>query len=138
MTGKMGRPRDARATDLPINGAEEGNMQDDTTIRVIKRADIEWSEAARNPEETDPPGDIFTAFEAPPFSVGFWQRDVQRRRFERPYHEMAYIIEGEVEITTEAGEVVHAGPGDVLITPKGSKGYWRSLSPVRKFWAILE
>ena len=31
-----------------------------------------------------------------------------------------------------------SGPGDILITPKGSKGYWRNLSPVKKFWAIFE
>jgi uncharacterized cupin superfamily protein len=113
-------------------------VSDKTAIRVVKPASVVWSEASRNPEETDPPGDSFTAFEKPPFSVGFWQRDVQRRHFERPYHEIAYIIEGEVEITTETDEVVHARPGDVLITPQGSKGYWKSLSPVRKVWAIFE
>ena len=31
-----------------------------------------------------------------------------------------------------------AGPGDVLITPKGSKGYWKNLCPVKKFWAIYD
>ena len=109
-----------------------------TAIRVVKPSDVVWSEAFRGPEETDPPGSEFTAFEAGPFSTGLWQRDVQRRRFERPHHEIAYIIEGEVEVTCEDGQVVKAGPGDVLITPKGSSGYWRSLSPVKKFWAIFE
>ncbi len=72
------------------------------------------------------------------FSTGLWQRDVQRRHFERPYHEIAFIIEGEVEVTDDDGNVVTAGPGDILITPKGSKGYWKSLKPVKKFWAIYE
>ena len=36
------------------------------------------------------------------------------------------------------GTVHRAGPGDVLVTPKGSKATWRALSPVKKFWAIYE
>ena len=112
--------------------------ESDTVIRVVKPSDVVWSEAWRGPDETDPPGDEFTAFETAPFSTGLWQRDVQRRPFERPYHEIAFIIEGEVEVTREDGQVVKAGPGDILITPKGSKGYWRNLSPVKKFWAIFE
>ena len=39
---------------------------------------------------------------------------------EPPYHEIAVIIEGEVEIEEAGGTVHRAGPGDVLITPKGS------------------
>ncbi len=117
-------------------------MSDDTTpqIRVIKPADVVWSEAARNPEETDPPGGESTAAASPDgkFSVGYWQRDVQRRPFVRPYHEVALILEGEVEIELDDGTVLHAGPGDILDTPKGSGGFWRSLKPVRKLWAIYE
>lgn len=109
-------------------------------IRVIKPKDVQWSEAARNPEETDPPGEEFTAALSPDekFSTGFWQRDLQRRPIVRPYHEVAYIIAGEVEVTLENGTVLHAGPGDILDTPKGSKGFWQNLTPVRKFWAIYE
>jgi uncharacterized cupin superfamily protein len=109
-------------------------------IRVIKPDDVVWSEAARNPEETDPPGGEFTATASPDgkFSIGYWQCDVQRRHFVRPYHEVAFIIEGEVEIELDDGTVVRAGPGDILDTPKGSSGYWRSLAPVRKLWSIYE
>jgi uncharacterized cupin superfamily protein len=110
------------------------------SVRVIKPPDVQWTEAARNPEETDPPGVEFTAGLSPDqkFSAGFWQRDVQRRPFERPYHEIAYIIEGEVEVRLDDGTVLRAGPGDILDTPKGSKGFWQNLSPVRKFWAVYE
>ena len=72
------------------------------------------------------------------FSFGLWKRDVQRRHFERPYHEVAYIIEGEVEVTDDDGEVHVAGPGDILITPKGSTGFWKNLTPVKKVWGIYE
>lgn len=109
-------------------------------IRVIKPEHIEWQEAMRYPEETDPPGQEFTAAKSADdkFSFGLWQREVQRRYFERPYHEIAYILEGEVEITDDGGEVYVAGPGDIVITPMGSKGYWKNLSPVKKVWGIYE
>lgn len=114
------------------------STEPDTTIRVVKPTDVVWSEASRGPEENDPAGSESTSFEVGPFSTGMWKRDVQRRPFVRPYHEVAFILEGEVEIVRDDGEVVRAGPGDILITPKGSKGHWRNVSPVRKFWAIFE
>ena len=114
------------------------STQTDTAIKVVTPADVTWSEASRGPEEKEPPGVQFTAFEDGPFSTGFWQRDEQARPIVRPYHEIAYIISGEVEVTTGDGTVIHAGPGDILITPKGCTGYWKNLSPVRKFWAIFE
>lgn len=116
-------------------------MGDETPqIRVIGPGDVVWSEAARGPQETEAPGREFVAAGSPDgkFSVGYWERDAQLRPFERPYHEVAYIISGRVEIELEDGSVVKAGPGDILDTPKGSKGYWRNVEPVRKVWAILE
>ncbi|MBN2204527.1 MAG: DUF861 domain-containing protein [Thermoleophilia bacterium] len=112
----------------------------DTSIRVIKPVDIAWDEAMRYAEETDPPGQEFTAARSADdkFSFGLWQRDVQRRHFERGYHEIAYILEGQVEVTDDDGEVHVAGPGDILVTPKGSKGYWKNLTPVKKVWGIYE
>ena len=94
-----------------------------TKIRVIKPQDITWEEAMRYPEETDPAGKEFTATQSmdDKFSTGLWQCDVQRRHFERPYHEIAFIIEGEVEITDDDGNVVTAGPGDILITPTAAR-----------------
>ena len=113
-------------------------MKAESAISVFKPLEGDWTEAARNPEETDPPGRSCTAFDRNGFSVGFWERDVQRRHFVRPYHEVAYIIEGDVEITLEDGEVLRAGAGDILVTPKGSRGFWRNLSPVRKCWAVFD
>jgi uncharacterized cupin superfamily protein len=112
----------------------------DTRIRVIKADDVIWEEAMAGSDEADPPGREFTAAMSADdrFSFGLWKRDVQQRHFERPYHEVAYILEGEVEVTDDDGEVHVAGPGDILITPKGSTGYWRNLTPVKKVWGIYE
>jgi len=109
-----------------------------TAVSVVKAGQAVWTPAWSGPEEAEPPGSESTSFETGPFSTGLWQRYEQDRDFERPYHEVAFIIEGEVEVDCGDGQVVRAGPGDILITPKGSKGHWRNLSPVKKFWAIFE
>ena len=112
----------------------------DTRIRVIKADEVIWEEAMAGSDEAEPPGQEFTAAMSADdkFSFGLWKRDVQQRHFERPYHEVAYIIEGQVEVTDAEGEVHVAGPGDILITPKGSTGFWRNLTPVKKVWGIYE
>ena len=109
-------------------------------IRVIKPEELVWEEAMTYPEEKDPPGRESVAAQSGDerFSCGVWERDVQRRYFERPYHEIAYIIEGEVEVTDGDGNLFVAGPGDILVTPQGSSGYWKSLGPVKMFWAVYE
>ncbi len=111
-----------------------------TRISVIKPEDMIWEEAMHRPDETEAPGQELTAAHSADdkFSFGLWRRDAQSRHFERSYHEIAYIIEGQVEITDDDGEVLVAGPGDILITPQGSKGYWKNLSPVKKVWGIYE
>jgi hypothetical protein len=111
-----------------------------TRIRVIRPEDIRWQPAKRYPEETDPPGEEFTAATSADdkFSFGLWRRAVQRRHFERQYHEVAFILEGEVEITDDDGEVLVAGPGDIVVTPLGCTGYWKNLTPVKKVWAAYE
>jgi uncharacterized cupin superfamily protein len=109
-----------------------------TAIRLVRPSDVTWEEAPRGEQEKEPPGAEFTAFVDGAFSTGFWRRNEQDRPIVRPYHEIAYIIEGDVEVTTDDGSIIHAGPGDILITPKGCTGHWKNLSPVRKFWAIFE
>ena len=75
----------------------------DTRIRVIKADEVIWEEAMIDHDEADPPGRECTAAVSADdkFSFGLWKRDVQRRHFERPYHEVAYIIEGQVEVTDD-------------------------------------
>jgi len=101
---------------------------------------VQWEEAMAGADEIDPPGQEFTAATSDDdkFSFGLWRRETQNRRFERPYHEIAFILEGEVEITDDDGSVHVAGAGDIVVTPQGSIGYWKNLTPVKKVWAIYE
>jgi hypothetical protein len=64
------------------------------------------------------------------------RREPETGMFDREYHEVACMIEGDVEIETDDGRLLRAGAGDVIVTPEGSSGLWRALTPVRKFWAV--
>lgn len=116
-------------------------MSYEPNIRVIKAdQDLGWEVIPTEHGDPNPPGEEVLLFRSGDamFSFGEWKRVPETGAMEPPYHEIAVIIEGEVEIHEPDGTVHHAGPGDVLITPKGSKAVWKALSPVRKFWAIYK
>jgi uncharacterized protein len=111
----------------------------DPAIRVVHADDpLEWSVIPVEPGDPNEPGEETVVFRSGDgrFSFGLWQRAPEEGPMEPPYHEIAVIIEGEVEITEADGTVHRAAPGDVLITPKGSTATWKALSSVKKFWAV--
>ncbi|HEY2803192.1 MAG TPA: cupin domain-containing protein [Actinomycetota bacterium] len=109
-------------------------------VRVIRSDEQQWDEVPRPEGDTAPPGEEFVAFRSDDaaFSTGMWRRAPEEGPMEPPYHEIAFIVEGEVEVTDEEGFVHRAGPGDILVTPNGTKAVWRALSPVKKFWAVYK
>ncbi|MGZ4533439.1 MAG: cupin domain-containing protein [Mycobacteriaceae bacterium] len=117
-----------------------GANEQSKKIRVIRPDDVRWGQVKVGREQDDPPGRecVAAMSDDEHFSCGLWQRDVQHSYFERPHYEIAYILEGEVEVTDDDGNRVVARAGDILITPKGSKGQWKNLSPVKKFWTVYE
>ena len=72
------------------------------------------------------------------FAAGLWEREPDTWSFERPHDEVSFIISGAAEIETPSGQLHRIGPGAVFVTPRGSKGTWRILEPVVKFWATYE
>ena len=115
----------------------------DASIRVIKASEqdgLPWEIIPTAEGDPTPPGEETVSFRAGDarFSFGLWKREPETGPMDLPYHEIAVIIEGEVEVTGEDGTVHLVGPGDVLITPKGSRATWRALSPVKKFWAVYK
>jgi uncharacterized cupin superfamily protein len=116
-------------------------MAYDPSIRVIKAGqELSWEVIPTAPEDPAPPGEEVVSFRSGDgrFSVGLWRREPETGPMEPPYHEIAVILEGEVEVVEEDGTVHVAGPGDVLVTPKGSRATWRALSPVKKVWSIYK
>ncbi len=116
-----------------------GGAIGDTTMRVIGATEpVEWITLENDPGDENPPGQEWVAWRNPDtrFSTGVWRREPETGTFDREYHEVAYMIEGAVEIETDDGRVLRAGAGDVIVTPEGSSGLWRARTPVRKFWAV--
>ncbi|MCP9487852.1 MAG: cupin domain-containing protein [Gaiellaceae bacterium MAG52_C11] len=111
-----------------------------TKIRILTARDLVWMPAETNTDEKEPAGQECTAFESLDgrFSIGLWHRDAQRRQFTRPYDEVALILEGDVTLHVDGGPPLHAGAGDVVVTPAGSSARWESGAPVRKLWAIYD
>jgi uncharacterized cupin superfamily protein len=110
-----------------------------TEIRVVSSAGREgWSALV------DPPGaipsagaerEVFTTASGA-LTTGFWEREPDTWAFERPYDEVALILSGVADIETEDGRMLRVEAGDVLVTPKGSKGTWHIRETLVKFYAI--
>lgn len=110
-------------------------------IRVVSSAGREGWRAL-----VDPPGaipsdgaelDAFTSADGR-FSAGLWEREPDTWTFERPYDEVALILSGVADIETDDGRTLRVGAGDILVTPKGSKGTWRIHETIVKLFAIHE
>ena len=117
------------------------DVTQDTTIRVVPSADRDgWTPLVEPPGEIPSPGREFDVFASAhgPLSTGFWEREPDTWSFERPYDEVALILEGDADIVTDDGRTLTVGPGDVLVTPKGSAGTWVIRERVRKFWVIYD
>jgi uncharacterized cupin superfamily protein len=113
----------------------------DATIRVERSGDRgAWRQLV------DPPGALPSGGrEADVFSTaggvlttGFWEREPDTWSFERPYDEVALILEGDADIVTDDGRTLTIGPGDVLVTPEGSAGTWVIRERIVKFWVIYD
>ena len=110
-------------------------------VKGGRHDELAWQEVPRPEGDEAPPGEEVATFRSADglFVTGFWRRVPEVGRMELDgYHEVAFILEGEVEITDDAGTIHRIGPGDMLITPKGTRATWKSLSPVKKAWAIYK
>lgn len=109
-------------------------------IRVVKAdAQLAWGEIPQEADNPRPPAFETVEHRAADgrFAVGFWKRGPEEGDMElTEFHEVMFILEGEIEITSEDGTVNRVGPGDLVIAPQHSRGTWKALSPVKKVWAI--
>jgi uncharacterized cupin superfamily protein len=120
----------------------EGGQVGDTTIRTVdaRSEGLDWTVIPTEPGDPAAPGEETVLFRSidGQASVGVWRRVPETGPMDlSAYHEIACLLEGEVDVAPEGGgEVITAGPGDVLVTPRGSRAEWRAKSPVRKVWAV--
>ena len=62
---------------------------------------------------------------------GTWASDVDRFDWEYDATEVCYILEGEVTVETDQGEVTIKA-GDMVTFPQGLKCVWDVKAPIRK------
>ena len=65
-----------------------------------------------------------------------WSCEVSEFPWEYIERESCYILEGQVDITTEDGEIVSIGPGDFVIFPRGLKCEWKVRQSVLKHFSF--
>lgn len=65
-----------------------------------------------------------------------WECGVETFDWEYASEETAYVKEGRVEVTTEHGQQVEFGGGDIVRFPKGLKCTWKVLEPIRKVYTF--
>lgn len=65
-----------------------------------------------------------------------WTKEASRFDWEYDTGETCYLLEGDVRVTTEAGEVVEFGQGDLVTFPAGLKCHWDIRAPVRKHYRM--
>lgn len=120
--------------------AHDGAAGDDATIRRIGADDdVPWQELERPEGDEAPPGEEWIAWRSADrgASAGVWRRVAETGPLERSgFDEISVLIDGQVDVETERGEVLRVGPGDVLVTPDGTRAVWRARTAVRKFWTV--
>jgi uncharacterized protein len=63
---------------------------------------------------------------------GQWSCDAKKFDWEYDMTETCYLYQGQVTVTSENGESVSFGAGDIVTFPKGLKCTWDVSVPVRK------
>ncbi len=63
-----------------------------------------------------------------------WEKEESVFDWEYDMEETCLLLEGEVEVTTEDGETVSFGAGDMVTFPKGLRCKWDVRKAVRKHY----
>lgn len=65
-----------------------------------------------------------------------WECGVETFDWEYSSDETAYVQSGQVQVTTEHGQEVEFGEGDIVHFPRGLKCTWRVIKPIRKVFTF--
>ena len=68
------------------------------------------------------------------FSWPTWEKDVSRFDWHYDQTEECYLLEGQVEVETAAGEKVEFEKGDFVTFPQGLSCVWDIKQPVKKHY----
>lgn len=70
------------------------------------------------------------------FYTGVWGSEVGAWRVAYDESELCVLIAGRVRLIEDGGAAVEFGPGEAFVVPRGFRGIWETLEPVRKIYAI--
>ena len=65
-----------------------------------------------------------------------WTKETSEFPWTYDSSETCYFLEGSVVVTTEDGQEVSCGKGDLVTFPSGMSCTWKVLSPVRKHYTF--
>ena len=68
------------------------------------------------------------------FSWPIWEKEESEFDWYYDEDETFYVLEGEVEVTLDDGEVVKFGKGDLVTFKKGTKCTWKVKKAIRKHY----
>lgn len=63
-----------------------------------------------------------------------WQKEASRFTWVYDVTEICYLLEGEVEITTDKGDLIVIKAGDFVVFPQGLRCEWHIKTAVRKHY----
>jgi uncharacterized cupin superfamily protein len=58
------------------------------------------------------------------------------QRWTPPRRETIHVLEGEVTIEADDGQILHLGPGDLASLPAGRETTWHITTPFKEFWVL--
>jgi uncharacterized cupin superfamily protein len=67
---------------------------------------------------------------------GLWTCEPGEFDFQFAWDEFVHILEGEVTLTEEGGDIITLRPGDAAHFPFGVKCHWKVTKAVRKFFVL--
>ncbi len=70
------------------------------------------------------------------FKWPIWEKEVSSFPWHYDADEQCYLLEGQVEVTTEDGRKVEFGAGDFVTFPEGLSCTWTIKVPVKKHYRI--
>ena len=72
------------------------------------------------------------------FFAGIWTSTKGKWPVDYREEEFVYLIRGKVRLTSADGTSRSYKAGDAFMIPSGFKGFWETLEPVRKYYAIWD
>ena len=72
------------------------------------------------------------------FHTGIWRSSVGVWRVSYTENELCVLTSGRVRLSDDYGHDWTFNVGDAFLVPSGFEGWWETLEPVQKFYAIYE